>query len=90
MMIAYYLMRRIIAMKSISNAIVYDTVYEFIGMSDASKVKKFRIRENIKKILGSWKENTWGDIKILGFEENKRRGKVYEIVINYRLIKGNK
>ena len=90
MMIAYYLMRRIIAMKSISNAIVYNTVYEFIGMSDASRVKKFRIRENIKKILESWKETTWGDIKILGFDEKNKRGKPYEIVINYRLIKGNK
>ena len=90
MMLTHYLTRRIIALKSLSNAIVYDTFYEFLGMSNASRLKKFRIRENIKKFLESWKETIWGDIKILGFEEKKKRGAVYEIVIDYEVIKCDK
>ena len=90
MMLTHYLTRRIIALKSLSNAIVYDTVYDFLGMSDASRDQKYDIIKRIKKILESWKNTIWGDIKILDFEEKKKRGTVYEIVIDYEIIKCDK
>lgn len=72
-----YLLRRIQVMKhdvkNHSNRIRYESVYEEVGMLNANKVQKKRIRDYCKKVLDQWLKE--GFIK--GFKENEDRIKDY-------------
>lgn len=79
-----YLYRRILAMKSndkLSKTILYESIYKAIGIETSTSVqirkKKYRIRENTKKILGFWKEQ--GFVK--NFQENARGTAIISIGI---------
>ena len=83
-----YLYRRILAMKrneKRSNTIVYNTIYEQVGIpagsDNATKKKKYKIREATKKILTKKKEKEQGFIS--GYSENKRGREYYSINIKF-------
>ena len=90
MMLKHYLMRRIIAIKNLSNIILYETVYEEIGVEKATKFVKFDVRKKIKEILSSWKNTEWGNVKILNFEEKEKKNSPYGVEIKYELVKHTK
>ncbi len=82
MTLLYYLTRRIISIKSTSKTIKYETLYHEFGYTDASQLKKHRLRMCTKRILDSWKGFTFGDIKFIDYEE-KSLGKIpYAIILN--------
>lgn len=85
MTILYYLLRRIIALKSLSNIIKYETLYREFGYVDASRKEKFRLRERIKRILDSWKGAIFGDIKFIDYTEAFLGRAPQEIIINYEI-----
>ena len=85
--IVFYLIRRIIAMNSISNRTLYETIYEEIGYENASKQLKLKLRKKIKEILSSWENTEFGNIRITGYTEVKKRGVPYGIDILYQKIK---
>lgn len=72
-----YLFRRIWAIRSgsISNKILFSTLYEDLGLSNEPRTKKQRTREAVTAILEFLKKE--GDIK--GYSENKK-GKITESV----------
>lgn len=80
-----YLLRRILAVKSngkLPKTMLYETVYNQIGVKAASsgalRVKKAKIREQIKRILDYFKtENFIGD-----YMENSRKQEAYSVNIN--------
>lgn len=83
-----YLYRRILTMKrskKMSNTIVYNTIYEQIGIpagsDNATKKKKYKIREATKRILTFWKGKEQGFIS--GYSENKRGKEYYSINIEF-------
>ena len=81
MTLLYYLLRRIIALKSISNRIKYDTIYHDFGYDDATPKRKFDLRKSIKSILDAWKGSLFGDIEFISYEETKKGAIPYEIII---------
>lgn len=65
-----YLIRRIEVMKNddaMNNKILYDTIFEEIGLKNVIKQKSLVLRNNIKSILDLWKEKGY----IHNFEEYK-------------------
>lgn len=79
-----YLCRRILSMKgssTLSKTIVYDTVYNQIGVEASSdgalRKKKNKVRGQIKSILDFWKQEGF----ILGYCENKRKTEMYSVTI---------
>lgn len=58
MTLLYYLLRRIVALKSISNHIKYETIYHELGHHTATKQKKLKIRKKAKEI---------GDIEVVDY-----------------------
>ena len=80
----YYLLRRIIALKSL---IKYETIYHELGRDNSTRKVKFLIRESTKKILDSWKGSIFGDIEIIGYTEKLLGKTPYEIILEYKVIK---
>ncbi len=80
-----YLYRRILSMKGknskLSKTIRYDTVYNQIEVTAASdgalRKKKYKVRDQVKKILDYWKKENF----IAGYCENKRGQVVYSVTI---------
>lgn len=79
-----YLYRRILSMKgssTMSKTIVYETVYNQIGVEASSdgalRKKKNKVRGYIKTILDFWKQEGF----ILGYSENKRKTELYSVTI---------
>lgn len=78
-----YLMRRILSMKSgkLSNSILYETIYKQIEIEAATdgalRKKKTKVREQVKKILDYWKQESF----IKAYTENKKGNAVYSITI---------
>lgn len=79
-----YLYRRILSMKgssTLSKTIVYETVYNQIGVEASSdgalRKKKNKVRGQIKSILDFWKQEGF----ILGYCENKRKTELYSVTI---------
>ena len=88
MTLLYYLLRRILALKSISEHIKYETIYKDFGYDETvSKKEKFDFRKNIKKILDAWKGSLFGDIKFIDYEEEKKGQIPYKIIIKFEIIK---
>lgn len=83
----HYLLRRIIALKSISNYIKYDTLYDELGYSNATVKKKFSIRKKVREILDTWKGSVFGDIEIIDYQEVKDGLVPREIVIKFKIRK---
>lgn len=86
----HYLLKRVVALKSISNYIKYETIYSELGYSKATKQKKLKIRKRIKEILDSWKGSFFGDIEIIDFNELKDGQVPKEIVIKFKVHKERK
>ena len=82
MTLLYYLTRRIIAIKSTSKTIKYETLYHEFGYTDASKQHKYKFRERVKTILDAWKGATFGDIKFIDYEERSLGKTPYAIILN--------
>ena len=79
-----YLYRRILSMKgssTLSKTIVYETVYNQIGVEASSdgalRKKKSKVRDQIKSIFDFWKQEGF----ILGYCENKRKTEIYSVTI---------
>lgn len=87
MMLLYYLLRRIIALKSISNRIKYDTIYHEFGYDNATKQSKFKLRKKIKEILDAWKGSLFGDIEFIDYEEKKHGAIPHELIIKFKVYK---
>ncbi|MBR1438813.1 MAG: hypothetical protein IJ587_09790 [Synergistaceae bacterium] len=87
MALLYYLLRRIIAVKSLSNAIKYETLYHELGKDNATRKVKFLIRESAKKILDAWKGSIFGDIKFIGYSEKNLGKTPYEVILDYKYQK---
>ena len=87
MTLLHYLLRRIIAVKSLSNAIKYDTLYHDFGYEEAGKQYKLFFRKKIKAILDAWKGSIFGDIKFLDYSEKKLGRTPYEIILNCKYLK---
>lgn len=87
MTLLYYLLRRIIALKSLSNVIKYETIYHELGKDDATRKVKFLIRESTKRILGSWKGSIFGDIELTNYTEKLLGKTPHEIILEYKIIK---
>ena len=85
--IVFYLTRRIIAIGNISNKLLYETIYEELGYENASKKLKFKLRKKIKEILTAWVNTEFGNIRITGHKELKKKGVPYEIEIFYYIAK---
>ena len=76
-----YLIRRIEIMKhdrTMINKILYDTIFEEIGIAITSRVQKERIRNYIKEILNLWKTR---DKYINDFKEYKEKNSIKGIEI---------
>lgn len=90
MALLYYLLRRILALKSISNHIKYETIYHELGHSNATKQKKLKIRKRAKEILDAWKGSFFGETEIVDYKEDKD-GQIPEgITIKFKLHKEKK
>ena len=87
MMLLYYLLRRIIALKSLQNKIKYETLYHEFGYDNAPRKNKFDLRKRAKAILDSWKGVIFGDIQLIDYTEEKDGKTPYEIILRYKLIK---
>ena len=87
MTLLYYLLRRIVALKSISNHIKYETIYHELGHDNATKQKKLKIRKKAKEILDTWKGSLFGDIEVIDYKEEKDGAIPYEIVIKFKIHK---
>ncbi len=87
MTLLYYLLRRIIALKSLSNVIKYETIYHELGKDDSTRKVKFLIRESAKRILDSWKGSIFGDIEFTNYTEKLLGKTPYEIILEYKIIK---
>ena len=85
--IVFYLTRRIIAIGNISNKLLYETIYEELGYENASKQLKLKLRKKIKEILTAWVNTEFGNIRITGHKEIKKKGVPYEIEIFYFISK---
>lgn len=86
-MLLYYLLRRIIALKSLQNKIKYETLYHEFGYDNAPRKNKFDLRKRAKAILDSWKGVIFGDIQLIDYTEEKDGKTPYEIILRYKLIK---
>ena len=89
MTLLYYLLRRIIALKSISNRIKYETIYHDFGYDDATPKRKFDLRKSVKSILDAWKGSLFGDIEFIDYKEEKHGAIPYEIVIKFKIHKNS-
>lgn len=87
MTLLYYLLRRIIALKSISNRIKYETIYHELGYDSATKQKKLKIRKKVKEILDAWKGSLFGNIKLIDYKEEKSGQIPREIIIIFSICK---
>ena len=86
--LVFYLLRRVIAVKSLSNSILYDTLYKDFGLdNNATSKDKLILRRKVKTIIESWKDHTFGDILITGYEEIKKGYIPHKIVIYFKIIK---
>lgn len=86
MTLVFYLLRRIVAIRRTSNAILYDTLYKDLGYENESKQNKLAIRKKVKEILEAWTNAVFGKTKIIGYEEKKKHGMPYEVVIDYEIL----
>lgn len=87
MTLVFYLLRRIIALPRANNSILYETLYHDLGYENESRKYKLDIRKKVREILTSWKNAIFGRTKITGFEEKKKNGVPYEVVIYYEIHK---
>ena len=87
MTLLYYLLRRIIALKSLSNRIRYETLYHEFGYSDASSKNKFDLRKRAKTILDLWKGVLFGNIEFIDYTEEKDGKTPCAIILNYKIVK---
>ena len=87
MTLLYYLLRRIIALKSISNHIKYETIYHELGYDSATKQKKLKIRKKVKEILDAWKGSLFGDMKLIDYKEEKYGQVPSGIIIIFSICK---
>ena len=87
LILAFYLLRRIIALGRTSNFILYNTLYHDLGYENESKQNKLAIRKRVKEILDAWTNATLGRTKIIGYEEIKQSGIPYEIIIHFEIQK---
>ena len=87
LILAFYLLRRIIALGRTSNFIRYATLYHDLGYENESKQNKLTIRKRVKEILNAWTNATFGRTKITGYEEIKQSGIPYEIIIHFEFHK---
>lgn len=71
-----YLLEQIETMKigAIGRVMLFDTIYQVLGMEEKSRTEKKRIRETVKAFL-----NNWADLKFI---------KGYNLVIEGRTIRG--
>ncbi|MBR2207792.1 MAG: hypothetical protein IJ859_03190 [Synergistaceae bacterium] len=90
MTLLYYLLRRIVALKSISNCIKYDTIYHELGHDNATKQKKLKIRKKVKEILDAWKGSLFGDIEFTDYDEKKEGQVPKELIIKFIMQKDKK
>jgi len=77
-----YLVRRIEIMKytkGMSNKILYETIFEEVGIENPSRDKSFDLRKGIKAILELWKNEKY----IKDFEEYKEKNSFKGIKIVY-------
>lgn len=78
----FYLLRLISSMKNTKSKIKpvfrYDTIYEYLGVENADKTTKKRIRDRVKEILRFWVEQGF----ILGFEEEKEGKNIAKVKIS--------
>ena len=86
----HYLLKRVVALRSISHHISYDTLYSELGYSNASPKKKFKIRQRTKEILESWKGSFFGDVEIIDYKELKDGQVPKSIVIKFKVHKDRK
>ena len=86
MSLLFYLIRRIVALKSISSRIRYDTLYHDFGYDNTTKQNKLKFRKRIKNILDDWKGHKFGDIEFVDYTEEKKGQVPYEITLEYRII----
>ena len=87
MTLLYYLLRRILALKSISHRIKYDTIYHDFGYDDATPKRKFDLRKSIKSILDAWKGSLFGDIEFIDYREVRENSTPHEIIIEFKIHK---
>lgn len=87
MTLVFYILRRIIALPRASNTILYETLYRDLGYENESKKYKLDVRKRIRKILTSWINASFGKIKITGFDEEKKSGLPYKVVIHYEMLR---
>ena len=84
LMLQGYLQRRILSMKgsNLSRNILFDTVYKYLDISAASdgalRLKKSKVRGQIRSILDYWKSERF----ITDFSENKRGAEYYSVTID--------
>lgn len=81
--IVFYLTRRIVVIRNTSNKLLYETIYAELGYENASKQLKLKLRKKIKEILTAWVNTEFGNIRITGHKEIKKKGIPYEIEIFY-------
>lgn len=85
MTLVFYLLRRIISIRSTSNSILYDTMYRDLGYDKETRKVKLGIRKRAKDILDGWTDTTFGSIKITSYEELRDGNAPYKLVINYEI-----
>ena len=94
LVLLHYLAKRIISIKNLSAFVNYESMYMYLHIEDEDpkrlKSKKFEVRKHSKKILDAWKNQMFGDIVFLGYEERKLGGIPVEIVLQYKKAKGVK
>lgn len=93
MTLLHYLLRRIIALKSLSNHIKYNTIYQELqelGYASATKQKKLKIRKKVKEILDAWKGALFGDIELVDYVEEKDgqvpTGVIIKFIIKKKIV----
>ena len=87
LLLLHYLLRRITSLGKISTKINYDTLYHDLHSEENSALQKFKLRERAKKILDAWKNQQFGDIFFIGYEEIKKSGIPCEIILQFEYIK---
>ena len=78
----FYLLRLISSMKNTKSKIKpvfrYDTIYEYLGVENADKTTKKRIRDRVKEILSFWIEQGF----ILDFKEEREGKNIAKVKIS--------
>lgn len=87
LLLLHYLLRRIVSLKNLSAKINYDTLYRDLHCEESTALQKFHLRKQAKKILDAWKNQQFGDIFFIGYEEIKKSGIPCEIILQFEYIK---